>query len=458
MTRSNPIFSLLFVPSRKSIFCIGLALHAIVFTGIITGCGDAKSTTKPTATPAAAAGSSAASQAVSVRLAEVRPTSVPLTVEAVGTLLGEEESTVSAKVEGRVIKIRADLGDRVADGAVLAQIDPTDFSLIVLQRESALNEALAKLGLTALPEASFDPATVPTVQRAAVQRDNADARLQRSKRLFEQTPPLLSSQDMEDVQTLFVVANRDYDVAVLEARSALATAYARQADVAFSKQQLANTTVLAPGNNSVGEGKSGATSRPARWGVAQRLAAPGDLVRPGTEMYKLVIDDPVKLRAAVPERFADRVRTGLPASVFVEGSSADHTGNVSRVSPVVDPASRTFQIEVTLANPSRTLRPGAFARASVTIGQRNDVVAVPESALQQFAGVDRVFSVGDDAKAKAHTVSIIQTKDGLVYFDKNEIGGASRLVITNVDKLSAGVLTQADQSPETATAITSPAK
>ena len=87
--------------------------------------------------------------AVTVTPAIVAP--VQRSVEITGTLFGDEEATVSAKVPGRIVSILHDVGDRTAAGQPLAQIDKTDYELAVAQKQMAMQASLAKLGLSELP-------------------------------------------------------------------------------------------------------------------------------------------------------------------------------------------------------------------------------------------------------------------------------------------------------------------
>ena len=389
-----------------------------------------------------------AGRVISVATARAVPGTLPIYVETVGTLAGDEESTISAKVEGRVVAVQADLGDSVEPGGVLATLDPTDFRILIEQRKSALTETLASLGLTEIPPVEFDPTKVPTVQRAEVQRANAQARMERARKLFTEEPPLISAQDFADIETQYGVAVRDYDVAVLQARATLATAKARQADVAAAEQQLADATIRAP----LLQGSPAGGPVVRRWSVARRMANIGDLARPGTELFQLVLDDTVKLRAASPERFVSVVKVGQKATVTVEGSSRVHQGVVTRLSPVVERDSRTFQVEIELDNGERLLRPGAFARARIQTGERNDVVRLPAAALQQFAGVSRVFSVGADGKAKAHTVTPLASDEpGELVVAASEIaasevaGGDALYAVTSVAQLADGMEVKATQ-------------
>src|SRR5690606_14920775 len=71
---------------------------------------------------------------------------------------------------------------------------------------------------------------------------------------------------------------------------------------------------------------------------------------------------------------------------------------------------RMFQIEATVDNAARRLRPGSFARGTITVGERSGVVYVPRASVVSFAGLDKVYTVAD-GKAVEHTVTLL-SRDG----------------------------------------------
>src|SRR5688572_19273061 len=254
--------------------------------------------------------------AVPVTLAPTVVKPLQRTVDVVGTLYGDEETTISAKVPGRVTEVMKDVGDRCGDGEPLAQIDRIDYELARTQAEMAVRETLAKLGLTEIPQGEFDPTKVPTVERARLQLANAEAKFRRGEQLFRQTPPLISEQDFADLQTAQQVAKSDHDVALLTARSLLAEAGTRRSELDLASQRLADTTVRAPGNPAATQPSGEAPA--GRFAVSERLVSPGEYVSAGAAMFRLVADNPIKLRASVPERFVSRLAVGQQARISVE--------------------------------------------------------------------------------------------------------------------------------------------
>lgn len=438
----------------------GCLLAVAVATMAVAGCsrGDAAATqpgatTQPAARPGEAGGAGAGPKPVAVKLGAVRTDSMDRTIELVGTLYGDEEATISAKVPGRIRRALVDVADRVKPGQPLAEIDPEDYRLAVEQRQMAVLETLSRLGLTRLPDESFDVAQVPTVQKARSEADNARARMERSAQLFKQTPPLISEQEYRDLQTAYAVAQQELNVALLEARSLVAQARSRQSELEAARQRLADATIQAP---QPAESGSSAADGP-KFAITQRMVSAGEYVREGTAMYRLVIDDPVKFRGAAPERFVGQVRAGQAVRLRIEGSNEDFPGTVSRVNPSIETATRTFMVEAILANAHHRLRPGAFARASILVEQDPQVMFVPRQAIVTFAGTDRVFTVAQ-GKAVEHRIRIRSERHGWVALAQ-PIDGAKEVVVEGAAGLAHGstvTLKSAETRPSSAPNVAGP--
>lgn len=387
--------------------------------------------------PKAAAQSAA--EPVPVTLAPVSSGPVQRSIDVVGTMYGDDEVTVSAKVGGRIVAIYHDMGDSVPRGALLAQIDQTDYALSEAQKEAALGQALAKLGLTQLPQRDFDPQTVPAVERAKLEAANAEARFNRGRQLHDQTPQRLSDQEFSDLQTAWEVAQSTHNLETLNARSTLAEARTRAAELRQAEQMLADTSIRAPasGTSVPASGPTAVPLTATDFSVAQRSIGLGEYVREGAPLFRLIDDDPIKLRAAVPERFLSEVQLGQSVQVTVEAFPEVFEGKIVRVNPQVDQASRNFTIEVVVPNTARKLRPGGFARASVQTRMEPNAHFVPIEAVASFAGVNRVFVV-TDGKAAEKIVELGQRVDGRVEIVSGLTGDES-IVVSNADKLASGM-------------------
>lgn len=139
---------------------------------------------------------------------------------------------------------------------------------------------------------------------------------------------------------------------------------------------------------TLGAGASGVPVRvpitaPFAGTLIERRVAAGDQVTEATPLFRLANLDRVWVIASVFARDIGKVAIGQPASVTIEGyGDRRFEGKVTWISDVVDEKTRTVKIRVELANPERVLRPGSFARVSLT-PSTEDVIAVPASAVQR---------------------------------------------------------------------------
>ncbi len=404
-------------------------------------------------------------EAVAVGVVAARAEKVQRSVDVVGTLFGQEDAIISNKVPGKVIAIYKDIGDRVAPGEPLAQLLKNDYQLSLNEKQSALQEALSALGVTDIPPDSFDLEAVPAVRRARLQGENAKQKLERARQLHESKPPLISDQDFADLQTEAQVAQSGYEAALLAARSQVSTARTRKAQVAIAEQALRDTTIRAPrpmvdagaddpgspGATQPTADASGAAVTPSPAGpsfaVAARFSSEGELNAGLTRMFRLVIDDPLKLRASVPERYAARIRVGQAVQVRVEAEKDIFPGTVTRINPQIDPANRSFEVEGGVANPGHVLKPGAFARAQIETLVEPNVLMVPERAVVSFAGVKKVYSV-KDGKAVEIPIETGVVQDGWVEVVKSKnLKPGDAVVVDGVNKIAGGLPVSVREAP-----------
>ncbi len=399
----------------------------------------------------------------------LRPAStaeVQRTIEVVGTLWADEDVIISNKINGKVIGIYKDVGDRAEPGEPLAQLLKNDYELDRNQKESALQETLTKLGLKEIPGKDFDVSTLPTVRRAKLQANNAESRFNRGKQLHDNNPPLISDQDFSDLQTAWDVAKTAYEVEILSVRGLVSEAKTKQAELAIANQALDDTTVRVPradykaaeatiGQNDENRSPSArptdihASKQKRSYAVAGRMANVGELLRAVTPMFRLIDDDPVKLRAPVPERYISEIKVGQRVDVNIEAYPQPFRGEIARINPQIDPSNRTFQIEVVIPNEKHLLPPGAFARGLVQTRVDPNVVFVPLEAVVSFAGVNKVFTVKDN-KAVEIVVELGVRRGNLVEISKG-VSASDQVVVSGTSKLASGVPVAIQSAPATQT-------
>jgi RND family efflux transporter MFP subunit len=110
----------------------------------------------------------------------------------------------------------------------------------------------------------------------------------------------------------------------------------------------------------------------------------------------MVATDPLRYRGTLPERYAQRLKPGLSITLNLASLPNSITASITRVSPTLEDQSRVISFEADIANPDQAIRAGLFAEAEVVIAPEATAIAVPATAVDSFAGVQKVWKVVDD--------------------------------------------------------------
>ena len=328
---------------------------------------------------------------IPVTIAPVEHRTVDRTIDIVGTLRGWEEVTVGAKRSGRILKVLHDIGDRLPPGEALVELETVDSGLALSQAEKRLVADLTMLGLKDLPSEDFDVAEVPSVISAKVTVERATQNLDRERQLTARNAT--TQQRLQDTEYDLRRAQADYEHAKLGARSTLANAFASKVALDQARQVQLDMVVRAP----VPSHGPADLPRPAEYAVSKRSVAEGQMVREGDAVFQLIIDNPLRLVASVPERFIPDVKPGQQVRLEVASYPGKiFTGRVDRINPSVDSTSRTFQVEIGIPNDEHLLRPGSFCEGKVLTDHQELATIVPLEAVVRYAGVTKVFGVEKD--------------------------------------------------------------
>jgi RND family efflux transporter MFP subunit len=398
----------------------------LLLSAASTGCGDqAQRATTPDQEP------------IPITLADVERRTVERTEALTGTLHGVAEVRLSALVSGRVLRLAADLGDRVPPGTIVAELDATEYQLAYRQREAALAETLAHLGVQHPPSADFDLMRVPAVERARRLLEQAESRLARGREYRQLETPVISGEQLDDLATAVEVARTDLEREQLLAQARLAEVKTREAELRVAGHRVAECTIHAPALPA-----SGGDAATGAWEVATRFVEAGEFVAAATPLFDLVLCDDVILRASLPERLLARVQPGAAVTIRTESDPGPFQGTVDRIAPAVDERTRTFRLEARFPNQHGRLRPGAFARGEILVGREAGVLLVPAPALVQFAGVEKIFTVRD-ARAVEHVVTSGVRRDDWIEI-RGELPEVQQVVVGGAARLADGIPVRPD--------------
>src|ERR1700687_2061104 len=104
------------------------------------------------------------SSPITIRATAVAVKQLQRDVESVGTLFPYEEVTISSEIDGRVVEVGADLGDRVTKGQPLVRVSDEEQRYLVAQNEAQLRQSLERLGLTNETDRVADIKATPEVR------------------------------------------------------------------------------------------------------------------------------------------------------------------------------------------------------------------------------------------------------------------------------------------------------
>ncbi len=265
-------------------------------------------------------------------VATVKRESIEEGIAVTGDLRPIESVEVRARLEGDLVGVYVREGARVQQGQVLARFEASE-------QESGLSSAEA--------------------DRVAAQGEMSTAQWN-----LEQTTELYKAG---------AVSERDLKTAEQTLVSAKARLAAAQSRVRATGSLVRDTRVLAP--------TSGVISR--------KLVENGEHVARGAGLFTLVRSDILELAAAVPARQANAVNVGQTVHFSADGRRFE--GKVARVSPTVDPSTRSVSVYVQIPNANGSLKGGTFASGRVVSRVVTGALVVPASAIKQSADGGRPY-------------------------------------------------------------------
>jgi RND family efflux transporter MFP subunit len=293
-------------------------------------------------------------------------------VTIVGNLIGAATVEVVPKVSGRLQSISVRLGDPVRRGQTLARVED----------EEALEQVKQA-------EASFAVSNA-TIREREADLKFAEINLERSRSLYNRQ--LLPRQSMDDAEARYQASSAQVDLA----RAQFAQARSRLEELRIG---LTNTTITSPVDGFIG----------------RRMVDPGAFVGPNSPVVSVVDIHLVRLVANVVERDLRRITPGLAADVDVDAFPDEvFKGRVARIAPVLDPATRTAEMEVEVPNGDFRLKPGMYARVRFVVDHRKDALTVPRNAIVDVEGERGVYVAQPDNTVKFQRVTTGLEEEELV--------------------------------------------
>jgi HlyD family secretion protein len=284
-----------------------------------------------------------------VSVTEVGVSAVPSTVSIIGTIGARYDMPIGVEGDGgRVTAVYVEAGDHVKQGQVLAHLNNSVLEPQVTNLEAALDQARAEAEL-------------------------AQAEYQRAQAVG--SSGALSAEETQRRKSSAVTAASHVKVAAAQLEEA--------------KARLARADVRAPADGII-------LTRSVE--VGQTAMAGGEA------LFRLSKDGETELRGNVAEQDLPLLKVGQTVDVRLTGTSKIYQGRIRLLGAVIDPATRLGTAKVSLT-PDPNLRPGAFARAEVTVSNAERAV-LPQTAVLSDDKGNYVLVVSPQGKVERRTIHV----------------------------------------------------
>jgi HlyD family secretion protein len=356
-----------------------------------------------------------ASVVVSVRVAKAEKQPIAAQIAALGTIFPRDTAQVSPKISAQIRQMPLWKNRVVHAGDVIAVLESSDLQAQRNEAVAALNEARANargVETGTIPQNNAQDQKALRDARAAV--NNARAIYERRRTLYQKGG--ISLKDLEASQ--FDLTKAEDDLRLAEQTVALRTGSLNPNDRA---QALARVNQAEQHVGSLDAQLSYATVRaPITGVVTDQPLYEGSFVSSGTTLVTIADISEVIVKAPFADTVAAQLKIGDTATVLPTDLPGEQmAGQVTLISRAVDPANRTVEVWVTLANGAGRLRANGAAQVTVATNTKTDAIVVPAPAVTLDAtnADEGTVMVVDDASVAHETKVTVGIRTG----DKIEI-------------------------------------
>ncbi|HEY6728988.1 MAG TPA: efflux RND transporter periplasmic adaptor subunit [Polyangiaceae bacterium] len=281
-----------------------------------------------------------------------------------GSVRPREETVVYPRANGYVRAWKVDIGDKVAEGDLLAEIDTPELDQELEEARAELEKSKASLA------------------QAEVSLNYAGVNLRRSEGLVAEG--IAPAQELDDRRAQSQLGEANVNVS--------------KAAVSASQAKL----------RQLGQLKSYARiTAPFAGTVSSRSVERGSLVSPSTPLFKIAATDTLRVFVSVPQNLAPYVVKDTKAKVRIrEFPGRTFDAVVARTSGTLDPASRTLNTEVHVPNDKNELLAGMYAEVELDVGTTRRSIEIPPTALMNDAAGLRVAVVDGDDTIRFRPITI----------------------------------------------------
>jgi RND family efflux transporter MFP subunit len=365
-----------------------------------------------------------------------------------------------AKVPAYVAEYRADIGDVVERGQVLARLSAPELDRELEQQRALVSQAAAELeqaqsAVKVIEANAASAAAAVKEAEAAVKRRAAEharwsSEYDRVVQLVSRSAVTPKLVDETKAQMLAAEAARQEAEATIERAQAELAASHASVDKALADE------VAARARREVAEANQARAAAlvdyltiaaPFQGTISQRNADTGFYAQPPASsqappLFALVRTDTVRVFVDVPETDAPLVDAGDRATIGVQALAGQaFAGKVTRTSWALDPGTRTLRVEIDVPNAEGKLRPGMYAQVRLDLAESQGAWVVPAAALASDGDGPFVLVVESNRATRKPVVPGIRSGDEIEIV--SGIAGDEAIIVAKGASIAAGQTVEA---------------
>ena len=286
------------------------------------------------------------------------------------------QAALVPKISAPVRKFFVERGSHVHAGELLAQLEDRDLVAAVTDNKGAFAQA----------EAAYETATKQSlpeeIQKAELDTKAAHEAMQSTQKVYQGQQNLFTQgatarKNVDDANLAFIQARNQYDITRVHLESLQKLGKAQELKSAEGQLTSARGKYLgAQAQLSFAEVRS-----PIDGVVTERPLYAGEMAAAGSPLITVMDLSQVVVRAHIDQQQAAALKIGNTAIISLPGIADDVYGNLTLVSPALDPGSTTVEVWVQAANPHERIRPGGSARLTIIAETVPEAVVIPSVAV-----------------------------------------------------------------------------
>ena len=264
----------------------------------------------------------------------------------VANIYSKNQIMVATRLMGYIKKMPVEEGDIVKKGELLFEVDPADIYSMLNQARGAVIQAKS------------------AVLMAEMAYADAKRDYERFKNLYENGA--VSKRDFEKMTLNMNIRKKQVDMAKGMLKQALAGLDRAKAQLKYAK-----------------------VTSPVDGVVTRKMKKVAEMALPGYPVVILSDLHSIKASSFVTEEDIDKLKIGMPVSIYVPAINKTYNAKISTIIPSADPATHSFVVKYTFEN-TKGLLPGMYAKAKIVLGKK-EAVLVPFAAITTRSGIVGVF-------------------------------------------------------------------